>query len=299
MLLLTIIYDNSMEDFINEINEIKNLFKVKDIKLGISENLENDIHVVKVYSADEKCDSSLKNTFNLYMSMSLYNIMVKKFYNEKLKDFIIDKYFFFKDSEVNYLVKKVYETLNSDKIIMEKNGLYFINKKNDILQEIINCIKEVNEFNINGFIRFRTSKIEKSFFEITEEVVQNYISEKEYKEFIKLLKYFVQLQESKIDEVNIIIGDKGKYYIKNKQGKDIFNELVNELEETSFSGTVSIEDIIISGLITNVPKRIVIHNYDKYSYNEFINTIKDVFVERVAFCTGCPFCKKNKDSIKL
>ncbi len=35
--------------------------------------------------------------------------------------------------------------------------------------------------------------------------------EKEYNEFIKLLKYFVDVQENKIDEVNIIIDKLGNY----------------------------------------------------------------------------------------
>ena len=38
--------------------------------------------------------------------------------------------------------------------------------------------------------------------------------EKEYNEFIKLLKYFVEIQESKVDEVNILIEEEWKLLFK-------------------------------------------------------------------------------------
>ena len=41
--------------------------------------------------------------------------------------------------------------------------------------------------------------------EIIDKVIEGYMVEKEYKEFIKLLKYFVDIQESKIDLINIVI----------------------------------------------------------------------------------------------
>lgn len=40
---------------------------------------------------------------------------------------------------------------------------------------------------------------------VIDKVVERYMVEKEYDEFINLLKYFVDIQENKIDEVNVII----------------------------------------------------------------------------------------------
>ena len=53
--------------------------------------------------------------------------------------------------------------------------------------------------------------------------------EKEYKEFVKLLKYFVDIQESRIDEVNIYIHEGGGYVIKDGYGKDVFGDFIKEL----------------------------------------------------------------------
>ena len=40
--------------------------------------------------------------------------------------------------------------------------------------------------------------------EIIDKVVEEYMVEKEYREFVKLLKYFVDIQESKIEKLIFI-----------------------------------------------------------------------------------------------
>ncbi len=40
---------------------------------------------------------------------------------------------------------------------------------------------------------------------IIDRIIENYIIDKEYEEFIRLLKYFVNIQDSKLQEVNLTI----------------------------------------------------------------------------------------------
>ena len=294
MLISTIVYDNSLKDFTEDIGAIKNYFDVKDIKLGIKEEIVNNKYFVNIYCSNyiEK-DLYIKNNFYIYLSMVLYDFIVDEFCEKDLEDEIRDRYFFLKNTEIDFLINKIKSVLKSEKVSIKSEDVYYINIKNSILRNISSCIEESNEFNINGFLNFRSRGIKEELTSISDSVIQNYISEKEYREFIKLLKYFVDVQESKIDEVNIIVTDRGEYVLKDKKGEEILNEFLKDLEEVKFTGTIGMEDIIISGLITNVPKRIVIHCKEHFESTEFINTIKDVFMERVAFCTGCDFCKLN------
>ena len=105
--------------------------------------------------------------------------------------------------------------------------------------------------------------------------------EKEYNEFIKLLKYFVDIQDCKLEEVNIIVQRNGSYEVKDSKGLDIFKDFLNEITDIAEEGIINIEDIIISGLITNAPKKIKIYNEEYCINKEFIQTIKSVFGERV------------------
>ena len=116
---------------------------------------------------------------------------------------------------------------------------------------------------------------------IIDKVVEDYMIEKEYNEFIKLLKYFVDIQDCKLEEVNIIVQRNGSYEVKDSKGLDIFKDFLNEITDMAEEGIINIEDIIISGLITNAPKKIKIYNEEHCINKEFIQTIKSVFGERV------------------
>ena len=119
------------------------------------------------------------------------------------------------------------------------------------------------------------------YYNIIDKVVEDYMIEKEYNEFIKLLKYFVDIQDCKLEEVNIIVQRNGSYEVKDSKGLDIFKDFLNEITDIAEEGIINIEDIIISGLITNAPKKIKIYNEEYCINKEFIQTIKSVFGERV------------------
>ncbi|WP_249175406.1 putative sporulation protein YtxC, partial [Clostridium tyrobutyricum] len=89
--------------------------------------------------------------------------------------------------------------------IIDENSIYCINKKNNILEEIIDCMRESNNINIEGFISFRMKNTLSDLKNIIDKVVEKYMVEKEYDDFIKLLKYFVEIQESKIEYMDIVI----------------------------------------------------------------------------------------------
>ena len=48
-----------------------------------------------------------------------------------------------------------------------------MNRKNNIINKIISCLKENDEININGFITFRMRRIEEDIDFIIDKVVEN------------------------------------------------------------------------------------------------------------------------------
>ena len=64
---------------------------------------------------------------------------------------------------------------------------------NEIIDKIKVCIEENNEFNINGFLLFRMKDLRLNIEVLIDRVIENYIIDKEYEEFIRLLKYFVNI----------------------------------------------------------------------------------------------------------
>ena len=107
--------------------------------------------------------------------------------------------------------------------------------------------------------------------------------EREYKEFVKLLKYFVEIQECKIEKINIIIEENSNYIVKNGEGEDLYHEFLKELTTEQGNIDLNMEDILISGLITSAPKSITIYGKENCTNKEFLDTIENVFGDKVVF----------------
>jgi putative sporulation protein YtxC len=100
---------------------------------------------------------------------------------------------------------------------------------------------------------------------------------------VKLLKYFVEIQECKIEEINIIIEENNNYIVKNGTGKDLYHDFINEIMQEQGNIDLNMEDILISGLITSAPKNINIYGKENCTNKEFLDTIENVFGNRVFF----------------
>ncbi|MBU3106547.1 putative sporulation protein YtxC [Clostridium gasigenes] len=293
MLVLKLVYNEDL-DFIREIQELKTMLKKKNIIIGVVESIETNIHMIKIICDDECYNEKVKKIIDLYVSNILYKIVIDKYKEKEMFDFLIDTYFFLKQDEIIEVEEEIMKVLYCEEDLKNENLVYYMNKMNTVIRKIQDCLQENTEININGFITFRMKDLREDIEEIIDKVVENYMVEKEYKEFVKLLKYFVDIQESKIEEIDICIGENGNYSIRDDHGNDIFNEFMKELAECRVDTDANIEDVIISGLITNVPKKVVIHGKENCGNKEFLETISSVFGESVSYCQGCSICTLPK-----
>ena len=299
MLLLTLVFDKEIEDAMDGINRMKIYFHNKNITLGISESIEAETHFVKFFCNDEEFNAKLVDRFKLYVAYILYQIVVNNYTKLELQNFLLDTYFFLKYDEIKDVTELSIQAFLEKGPITDESSIYCMNQKNSITEKIIECLNESSEINVKGFITFRMKELTGGLENIIDRVTEKYMVEKEYSEFIKLLKYFVEVQEVKIDEVNIVIEKCGNYNILDKYGKDIFDQLLSEVSEAKLTSTVSPDDMLISGLITNSPGKINIHCVENCTNPQLLETIKSVFQGRVNFCEGCKKCKSLKQSLKI
>ena len=291
MLILKLVYKSDL-DFVNEIVELRNILKKKDIKIGIVESVELESHIVKILCDDNNYNNRIKEIIILYISNVLYNIVLKEYKEKELFDYLTENYFFLKQDEIIEIEDNITKVFNGIDNTSD-NLIYCMNKTNTIIEKIKECLEENNEININGFIRFRMKELREDIEDVIDKVIESYMVEKEYKEFIKLLKYFVEIQESKIELINIIIKEDESYILLDKENNNVFDEFMKELIQCKIDEDSKMEDIIISGLITNAPKNIIIHGKKNCSNKEFIETIESVFENKVSFCTGCTLCTEK------
>ena len=145
---------------------------------------------------------------------------------------------------------------------------------------------------LDGFVNFRLKEYQDLLDGIVSRAIDDYMVEREYKEFIKLLKYFVDIQQPKIDVVHICPQASSQYVIYDSNKKDITDDCCREFINGVKNYSINYDDLLVSALITMSPQKIYFHNVDKVVNRELIITIKNVFTKKVVECKGCELCHR-------
>ena len=282
MLILKLAYNEEL-NFSRDLQELRDLLKKKDILIGFVESIEGKTHIIKIICEEEYYSEKIKEIINLYVSNILYRIVIDNYREKEMYEFLIDNYFFLKQNEIVEVEEEIVRELKCEEKTKNEDSIYCLNRINSMIEKIRECIIEKQELNIEGFITFRMRKLRDDIEKIIDKVVERYMVEREYKEFVKLLKYFVEIQECKIEKINIIIEENNNYIVKNGEGKDLYYEFLKELTAEQGSLDLNMEDILISGLITSAPKNITIYGKENCTNKEFLDTIENVFGDKVFF----------------
>ena len=168
----------------------------------------------------------------------------------------------------------------------ERNTLKY--RKDEIWTPILQYIIENKSMILDGFVTFRLENYYKTLEEIIDYSVNQYIIEKEYTEFINLLKLYIESKEPNSSTIHLIYTN-GESILLDEDKKVIHIEdnILNAkyLSDISFSSN----DYALNSLLTLLPKKIEIHIIG--FEDEFINTLKLIFQNRISICTDCNICR--------
>ncbi|MFF2480707.1 putative sporulation protein YtxC [Paenibacillus sp. NPDC058071] len=162
-------------------------------------------------------------------------------------------------------------------------------RKLKVSEEIEHYLQGHTSLHLDGFTMFRLQPYRKELAEIVDYALDEYVLDKQYQEFISLLKYFVGLQESKVPLVHLVHKGNHEFVMYNEkfqpfEPKPHSDRMVAEMLETE----MNIEDMVISSLIAVSPKQIMIHT--RQSDMQVIRTIETIFDNRVSVCLQCVDC---------
>ena len=216
-----------------------------------------------------------------------------------LETIIRKKYSSHPTSDVDAIKKYCHELLHGKE--WEGLGARFheadlTRRKGKISDEIENYFHEQTRLNIAGMTRFRLLSYRTELTEIIEYALDEYLLDKQYQEFINLLKYFVFLQDTKVSMVHLLHKGGHDFTIYNAsfqalESKPSSDRIVAEMLETE----MNIEDMVISSLISISPKHITIHT--RQPDMQVIRTIETIFDKRVKVCLQCASCTSSLDGL--
>ncbi len=230
------------------------------------------------------------NLFCKKISEILSTLIIDLFEENIIKNLIKNEYFYFDNIEQQQILNIVVQDLY-DK---EESLISPYNRNKVITDNLYDYITSNHSIVLKGFIYFRIKKYFNSLMEQIDKSVNKFIVKKEYTEFISVLKLYVNSEQSNCSEVHLIYHNQKTILLdENKNIIDVKSDILNVkyLSDITFSSN----DYTLNTILNLIPKKINIHLIDK-NIDEFINTIKLIFEDRVSFCTDCSICKIYKKS---
>ncbi len=162
----------------------------------------------------------------------------------------------------------------------------------EITSLITDFISENMHVHLGGFVLFRMKDYLACFEDEIDFAVDEYIQQRRYQDFVRFLKFFVDIQDPAVDEVNLLVGSSGDYRLLDSDGLPISKELL----DSTYCEISALDDddgyIMLNDLISLAPKHITIHCKFGDKSDEPIKIIKEIFAERVNFCHHCIICSR-------
>lgn len=191
-------------------------------------------------------------------------------------------YFYFDEIERRKIGKICIESLKNNKLK---------NRNKTIYSKVKKYVEKNKSMILDGFVTFRIKEYIEKIDELVDEGVNKYIIEKEYAEFISLLKMYVNSKDPETEEIHLIYTN-GESILLDKN-KDIITISNNNFNAKYLSDiTFSSNDFALNALLSLLPKKINIHLITKK--DEFIDTLCLIFENRVYMCTDCNICRTYK-----
>ena len=259
------------------------------------------INLIVHYSGNNESE------FYSALSNSITNCILCCYEEEIIHKLSMQNYFYFDNDDI-VCIEKICNLLLSDAkcVSCESDDKFFsainhidnpefdsvlseiANRKNILWCKVLKYISSHKSMLLEGFITFRI----KDYIDILDNAVDFSVSQfvinREYTEFIDLLKIYINSHQINCNLVHLV-------YVNNEsllldEEKNIISLTKNNLDTKFLSDiTFSSNDYALNSLLTLLPKKIIIHLINPE--DDFINTIKSIFGDRVTICTNCNICK--------
>lgn len=188
------------------------------------------------------------------------------------------------------IYEKARTILHNGKNSESLNLLLSFGRKTRMIQRLLEHISNHGHLDVEGFITFCLRDFITEIQYAVELAYEEKQNEKEYKDFVNLLRYFVETQSSKMEEVNLMIKADGMFHLWDGSGVPIEEKYINYYLDEMLMNEISLDDVLVSILITLAPRRIILHNAGRAGAAEPVMMIRSVFGERISECPGCERC---------
>jgi putative sporulation protein YtxC len=218
---------------------------------------------------------------------TLADYMLETEENRLIRDVIVKEYAYSDPQEIAKIEHYCGQLLYPTEELHVDVGL---RRKTKVSSAFKTYLEEYSELHWQGFLAFRLKDYREDLREVVEFAIDEYLMEKQYQEFISLLKYFVYIQEAKIPAAHLIHKGGHDFELLNEHMTPIDTNDYDTFTVELIDQEINLEDMVVSALITVSPE--VIHLHTQEPELQIIKTIMNIFEGRVLLCKSCSACQK-------
>lgn len=220
---------------------------------------------------------------------TILSYLVIDFYESNIINNILKtNYFYFDNSEYSKILDLCTENLCDD------SEFSFKNRQILIFDAFYEYISTHHSIVLSGFINFRLRDYRNLLESLIDFSVNQFIVEREYLEFISLLKLYINSQQPSFGTVHLLSLENALFLLdENLQHINIDKNSLNAkyLSDISFSNN----DYVFNTLLNLLPRKIYLHIVSYSNNLDFINTLQLIFNDRIELCTDCNICRLYKN----
>lgn len=228
-----------------------------------------------------------KELFYTKLATILSYLVIDYFENDIIKNMLSADYFYFDNTELDKILDLCNENLCDDE------EFSFTNRQMLLFDAFYEYISTHHSIILTGFINFRLKEYRNLLEDLTDFSVNEFIIEREYLEFISLLRLYVNSQLPSPITVHLIsFGNDILLLDENMEMIDVDKNALKAkyLSDVSFSNN----DYVLNTLLNLLPKKIHLHLVSASGNLDFINTLQLVFENRIEICNDCNICNLYK-----
>lgn len=241
--------------------------------------------------------------FYEYFANTLCDFIIDNYESNILNDILVSNFFYFDKTELSEIKKICDSMLNNvplNKILpfqqlksetANDEKISISSRKDLLINNILSFLKSSKSMILNGFLRFRIYDYINFLNDLVDSAVNEFVINKEYSEFIELLKLYIDSKPPRSELIHLIyINEESILLDKNRNIISLsHNNLdIPYLSDISFSSN----DYALNSLLSLLPKKLIIHTSD--IEDDFVNTLKLIFNSKVTICKQCSICDTYK-----
>lgn len=236
------------------------------------------------------------NLFYEYFANILTGCIINNFEYKIVHKLLEFNYFYFDDMDLSKIETNCTEILNSlsNTTAIDVSSylpIEILDRENCVFESVCDYIKNHKSMVLDGFVTFRLFQYINILDSFVDFCVNQFILNREYTEFIDLLKLYINSKETKTKLVHLIyVNDESILLDENKNIISLSHSNLDThyLSDISFSSN----DYALNTLLSLLPEKIIIHLVSPE--NEFINTLRLIFDGKVVICSDCNICRTYK-----